>query len=113
MSAIGGNVSGKAMLAQLQDIQSQMGHLAKGAKNSSDQGSTSTAFSDMVRGSLSEVNTMQTNADKMAVDLATGKTDNIHETMLAATKAELGFNLMVQVRNKVLEAYQEVMRMQI
>jgi flagellar hook-basal body complex protein FliE len=44
-------------------------------------------------------------------ELASGKTGNIHETMLAATQAELSFNLMVQVRNKALEAYNEIMRM--
>ena len=48
---------------------------------------------------------------KASTDLATGKKQNIHETMLAAAQAELNFNLMVQVRNKALEAYQEVMRM--
>ena len=41
------------------------------------------------------------------------KTENIHETMLALSHADLSFKLMVQVRNKALEAYQEVMRMQV
>jgi flagellar hook-basal body complex protein FliE len=47
------------------------------------------------------------------MDLAAGKSTNIHETMLAVSKAELGFNMLVQLRNKALEAYQEVMRMQV
>ena len=50
-------------------------------------------------------------ADKAGMDLASGKQENIHEIMLKASHAELSFNFMVQIRNKVLEAYQEVMRM--
>ena len=42
-----------------------------------------------------------------------GGTKNIHETMIAIEKAEISFKLMLQVRNKILEAYQEVMRMQV
>ena len=69
------------------------------------------SFADYISDSLSEINENQKQTDKMATNIATGKTENIHETMLAITQAELSFNLMVQVRNKALEAYQEVMRM--
>lgn len=64
-----------------------------------------------LKSGLAEVNEMQKRADSMAMDLASGKNDNLHETMLATTQAELTFNLMVQLRNRALEAYQEVMRM--
>ena len=63
--------------------------------------------------SIDNVNKLQATSDKMATDLSTGKTQNIHETMLAVSHAELSFNLMVQVRNKALDAYQEIMRMQV
>lgn len=69
------------------------------------------SFIDHLSNGIKEVNSMQKSASEKAVNLATGKEKNIHETMLAATHAGLNFNLMVQVRNKVLEAYQEVMRM--
>lgn len=68
-------------------------------------------FLDHLSESLKEVNELNKSADTMAKDVAMGKSENLHETMLALTQAELSFNLMVQVRNKVLEAYQEVMRM--
>lgn len=71
------------------------------------------SFSDYMTANIKEVNEAQKAADTMAVELASGKKRDIHETMLALTQAELSFNLMVQVRNKVLEAYQEVMRMQV
>ena len=69
------------------------------------------SFADMLKDTIKEVNGHQKVADKMATEVATGKNDNIQETMLAMAQAELSFNLMVQVRNKALEAYQEIMRM--
>jgi flagellar hook-basal body complex protein FliE len=70
-------------------------------------------FMAYVKEGVNEVNQMQKTADKMSVDVASGNAENLHETMLALTQAELSFNLMVQVRNKGLEAYQEIMRMQV
>ena len=52
-------------------------------------------------------------ADVAIQDFITGDTRNIHETMLAVGKADLAFRLTMQVRNKMVEAYQEVMRMQV
>jgi flagellar hook-basal body complex protein FliE len=70
-------------------------------------------FIDYLKDSVSSVDESQKKADALAVEVATGPDANLHETMLAATQAELSFNLMVQIRNKVLEAYQEVMRLQV
>lgn len=67
----------------------------------------------MLEKGIREVNTAAKDSEKAAMDLATGRSSNIHETMLAATKAEMGFNMLVQLRNKAIEAYQEVMRMQV
>ncbi len=69
------------------------------------------SFAEHLLDSIKETNNTQKTADKAATDLSTGKEQNIHETMLAATEAELSFNLMVQIRNKALAAYQEIMRM--
>lgn len=70
-------------------------------------------FLDMLNNGIKEVNSASMEAEKSSMDLVSGKNSNIHETMLAVTKAELGFNMMVQMRNKIIEAYQEVMRMQV
>ena len=63
--------------------------------------------------SLDKVNDLQKEADVAIEDFATGKTRNIHETMIAVNKADLAFRLTMQVRNKMVEAYQEVMRLQV
>ena len=80
---------------------------------SSDQSSSKSAFIDHLKDSLIDVNRMQVDADKLSVDVASGKSGNLHEAMLAMSQAQLGFNFVVQVRNKALEAYNEVMRMQV
>lgn len=70
-------------------------------------------FIQLLKEGISEVNKGMRESDKASMDLATGKSSNIHQTMLSVTKAELGFNMLVQLRNKAIEAYQDVMRMQV
>jgi flagellar hook-basal body complex protein FliE len=72
----------------------------------------SQSFSDMLSKSLLEVNSMQVEANKAIQKLTSGQTKNIHETMLAVENAEMAFKTMNQVRMKVIEAYKEIMRMQ-
>ena len=70
-------------------------------------------FSTYLKNSFDEVNKALGSADKLATDLAVGKSENLHETMIGMEKAEASFKLLVQVRNRALEAYHEVMRMQV
>lgn len=72
-----------------------------------------TSFSDYLKDEVKELNQSQKVAEDAAADLASGKAESIHETMLKSTQAELNFNLFVQLRNKALDAYHEVMRMQV
>ena len=62
---------------------------------------------------VQSVNELQKNADTASQNLATGRTDNIAEVMIASEKADIALRLMVQVRNKIIDAYQEVMKMQV
>lgn len=71
------------------------------------------SFTDMLVESMSKVNSLQTDANSAIEKLATGKTKNIHETMLAVEKADIAFKTMNQIRSKVIDAYKEVMRMQV
>ncbi|EQC44659.1 flagellar hook-basal body complex protein FliE [Bacteriovorax sp. Seq25_V] len=70
-------------------------------------------FSEMLSNQILDVNNLQKEADSAIQKLVSGKSNNIQETMLAVEKAEIAFKTMNQVRNKVIEAYKEVMRMQI
>lgn len=70
-------------------------------------------FTDYLSRSIDEVNELLGSADKSAREVAVGKAENLHDAMITMEKAETAFKLLVQVRNKVIDAYQEVMRMQL
>ena len=70
-------------------------------------------FGQLFKQTLEEVKAAQNTSDKMTNQLVTGEVKDIHEVMIASQKASLSLQLTVQVRNKVVEAYQEVMRMQL
>ncbi len=70
-------------------------------------------FGKVLSDSLAKVNQLQHEADATIESLATGGTATLHDTMLAVQKAELSFKLMMQVRNKIIDAYQEVVRMSV
>lgn len=60
---------------------------------------------------VGKVNDLSQQSDQAIQKLATGENRNLHETMIAVEKASVSFLFMSQIRNKALEAYQEVMRM--
>lgn len=70
-------------------------------------------FMETLKASLSQVNHLQKEADIAVADLASGKDVELHQTMIAVEKADVSFQLMMQVRNKILSAYEEISRMQI
>ena len=86
--------------------------LGKSIETNSDN-STHKSFADTLNEAIGSVNDMQKSADKQAQELATGRTDNVADVMIAAEKADIALKLMVQVRNKIIDAYQEVMKMQV
>jgi flagellar hook-basal body complex protein FliE len=69
-------------------------------------------FAQHLKASFENTNNMQFNAKTAMEELATGRSGNIHETLISMSKAETSFKMLMQVRNKVLNAYQEVQRMQ-
>jgi len=72
-----------------------------------------TGFAEMLSDAIGETNAAQLKADKAVADLATGRADNIHEVMLSMEEADISMRMLVQMRNKVVEAYQEIIRMQV
>jgi flagellar hook-basal body complex protein FliE len=71
------------------------------------------SFADIIKTGLNEVNNLQSEADDLAVKFIAGETDNLHEVLIAGEKANVALQLATAIRSKVLEAYQEIMRMQI
>lgn len=70
-------------------------------------------FGAWLAGAVGRVNQQLVHADQGLQQLAAGETQNLHQVMIALEEARLGLQLLVQVRNRLLEAYQEVLRMQV
>ena len=74
---------------------------------------TSKSFGEFLSDSVTSVNELQGVANKAMQQLATGESQNLHETMLMVEKADIAFRSMNQIRMKVIDAYREVMKMQV
>ncbi|MDR1137012.1 MAG: flagellar hook-basal body complex protein FliE [Synergistaceae bacterium] len=71
------------------------------------------AFSDVLKQSIQKVNELQIGADNLTNRLALGEVDDISEVSVAVEKAELALRLMVQIRDKMVDAYQQIARMSV
>ena len=76
-------------------------------------GAGGTGFSELLSRSIAEVNSQTQEADQLVQGLAAGEHANIHETMIAMEKSGISFRMMTRVQQKVIDAYREIMRMQI
>ena len=70
-------------------------------------------FADIMKSTISQVNQAQNRGDTAIEQLNTGKAESLHEVMIATEEADISLKMLVQMRNKVLSAYEEIMRMQI
>lgn len=78
-----------------------------GARKTVDQ------FKEMLYDAIDNVSDLQKNADELMTKLATGEAEDLHQVMIAVEEVNLALQLTLQIRNKMLEAYQEIMRMQV
>jgi flagellar hook-basal body complex protein FliE len=72
-----------------------------------------TSFGKYLIEALDQVNDLQKKSDQASMDLTTGKLEDISQVVIAAEKAAVALQLTIQIRNKMLESYQEMMRMQV
>jgi flagellar hook-basal body complex protein FliE len=92
----------------------------QGVKSASDvqrqqpaSGPNQTSFKDTLSGFMKEVNGMQLKADESIEKMVAGEITDVHQVMNTVQQAEVAFNMMMEIRNKVMDAYQEVMRMRL
>ena len=69
-------------------------------------------FADLIKGLVQETNGQQAQVEDSVKQLVTGETDSIHDVVLTASQADLAFRLVMEVRDRLLSSYQEIMRMQ-
>jgi flagellar hook-basal body complex protein FliE len=75
--------------------------------------SPQTSFADQLKNAVAEVDGLQGKREDMVENMVTGETAEVHDVMIAAKESQLAFELLLEVRNKLLESYQEIMRMQV
>lgn len=83
------------------------------SRGSSEASGSDQTFAATLKDAINTVNQQQVASDKAIQNLATGKTENVADVMIAAEKADISLRLMMQVRNKLIDAYQEIMKMQV
>jgi len=71
------------------------------------------SFAGVLDNALKKLNDTQVKAEQLTSELLTGEIQDIHQVTIAMTEAKLAMQLAVEVRNKIIEAYQEVSRMQV
>ena len=70
-------------------------------------------FARIIDQALAQATGPQAQADQAVRDLAMGQTDNLHGVLLSVAQADMTFRLILEIRNRLTEAYQEIMRMQV
>ncbi len=88
-------------------------NISIGENSKVNQGTANLPFSEIFRNALENVSRLELESQALANAFALGKTDNIHQVMIAAEKADIALQFTLQIRNKILDAYNEIMRMQI
>jgi flagellar hook-basal body complex protein FliE len=84
-----------------------------GNPRSNPAGKVADGFAETLKTALNETNKAQIEADHAVEKLNTGEAKNLHEVMISMEKADISLRMLVQMRNKVVDAYQEIMRMQV
>ena len=73
----------------------------------------SLTFKELVKDFLSQTNQAQLNADQMIAKSLTGEINDVHTVMIAVTKAETSLRLLLEIRNRLISAYNEILRMRL
>ena len=73
----------------------------------------SISFGDTIGNFLDAVNTAQMDAKDSVAEIVTGESENLHEAMAKVEEAKISFELMLEIRNKLLQSFQEIQRMQV
>lgn len=98
---------------KIENINKSLGYSNNINKNQMDNLDKETSFNDLLKNALNEVNKLQIEADDYNKLFAIGQVDNIHDVTIASEKAKIALQMTLAIRNKVVDAYKEIMRMQV
>lgn len=97
----------------IQPIQSQYSNLQTNQKNLVSPGEAQAGFSANLKNAIQDLNAFQLESDRKTEALARGEIDNLHDVMITAQKASITLTTAVEIQRKAIDAYNEVIRMQI
>ncbi len=108
------NIASTSLGNSLAGVQGTLGSAASALGNAAKSGvaSETGGFSSALTSAMDQVNHLQNTAEQKVSGLIAGNGEDIHSATLAVERASLAFDLMLQVRNKVVNAYQEISRLQ-
>ena len=78
-----------------------------------EKGTPEQSFGQFLQDAVKEVNSLQQQSQETKTQLLTGNVEDLHQVLIAGEKANVALQLTVQIRNKIVEAYQDIMRMQV
>jgi flagellar hook-basal body complex protein FliE len=110
-SSIGGG-TGTSYTGSVTGTPSALGISGVGTDTSVD-GTSGTDFASLLSGGIDKLQGLQSTSDDLAVKAATGDLTNVHDYMIASNEAQLATQLTVAIRNKAVDAFNEIMRMQV
>lgn len=95
---------------KIDDIRRQLEDISLKSKINAPEEKTGQSFSSVLQNAIKGVNTDQLKGEQAVVDHISGKETSLHNTLISLEKADISFKLMMQVRGKLMEAYQQIMR---
>ena len=105
MKSVGGGIDSSRLREQREALSSERAGAGQEAGGAT--------FGDFLQNLAQEANSSQVTADQKLNEVAAGRNKDLHGAVLAMEKGDINFRLLAQVRNKVIEAYREIMRMQV
>lgn len=77
------------------------------------EGGDTQSFADVLSNAINSVDETMKSSDQQVQDFIAGESNNVHDVMISMQRAQMSFEMMVEIRNKAIETYQEISRMQI
>lgn len=88
-------------------------NLTTQTNDNNNKNNESKSFADLLKKSINDVNNLQIAADTAIKEISTGKMDNIQDAVMAIEKADVSMRLLLEVKNKAVQAYNQIMNMQV
>ena len=105
-------VAANSAISKIGQLQEARHNVAKPSSGSAAEPSVVYGFADLIQNYVQQTNVAQRASDSAIESFATGKSENVQQVVLAMANAEVSFQMFMEIRNKLIDSYNELMRMQ-